>query len=467
VNAFTERSLGQSLPCRSKGVLDVGVGIVGDAGAVTGVKCSERLVDLVEQSLDAGDECGAVAFRQIRPAETPASEHQVAREEHPRSRVVETEVVVLVAGGVQGAVVVVAHGDCLTVPDSVVDEVVVGIEPPDVDVEGFDDGRDGTDVVGVRVRQDDCVESPRRVTAVVVSGRRRVTAVVVEATQLLANGGDGVEVVSRVDQDGSFAGDEKGVTGEHLSAGGEVRDHGGGEGGEGEPFSLPAGWRRPCAVDGSTITGGYWTHRAMWDENQPAGRVEMSDADRPVVLIVEDEPDVAETYRLWLDADYVVRMAHSGDEGLDELDESVDVVLLDRMMPGLSGDEVLERIRDRELDCRVAMVTAVEPDFDILEMGFDAYLCKPIKSDQLHETVENLIGRSEYDDLLQEYYSLVEKQATLEAAKSDAELTDNEEYGAVQERIDELQGDLSETLDGIDSDEDFIATLRGLNDFDE
>jgi DNA-binding response OmpR family regulator len=193
----------------------------------------------------------------------------------------------------------------------------------------------------------------------------------------------------------------------------------------------------------------------------------MSDADRPVVLIVEDEPDVAETYRLWLDGEYVVRMAHSGDEGLDELDESVDVVLLDRMMPGLSGDEVLERIRDRELDCRVAMVTAVEPDFDILEMGFDAYLCKPIKSDQLYETVENLIGRSAYDDLLQEYYSLVEKQATLEAAKSDAELTDKEEYVAVTERIDELQGDLSETLDGIDSDEDFIATLRGLNDFDE
>jgi len=193
----------------------------------------------------------------------------------------------------------------------------------------------------------------------------------------------------------------------------------------------------------------------------------MSDADTPVVLIVEDEPDVAETYRLWLEGDYEVRMAHSGDEGLEELDESVDVVLLDRMMPGLSGDEVLERIRDRALDCRVAMVTAVEPDFDILEMGFDAYLCKPIKSDQLYDTVENLLDRSEYDDLLQEYYSLVEKQATLEAAKSSAELTDNEEYRAVQDRIDELQGNLSTTLDGIDSDEDFIATLRGLDDLDE
>ena len=193
----------------------------------------------------------------------------------------------------------------------------------------------------------------------------------------------------------------------------------------------------------------------------------MSDADSPVVLIVEDEPDVAETYRLWLDGEYVVRMAHSGDEGLEKLDESVDVVLLDRMMPGLSGDEVLGRIRDRKLNCRVAMVTAVEPDFDILEMGFDAYLCKPIKSGQLLGTVETLLDRSEYDDLLQEYYSLVEKQATLEAAKGNAELADNEEYAAVQDRIDELQSGLSGALDGIDSDEDFIATLRGLDDLDE
>ena len=192
----------------------------------------------------------------------------------------------------------------------------------------------------------------------------------------------------------------------------------------------------------------------------------MSDADPPVVLIVEDEEDVAETYRLWLAGDYEVRMAHSGDEGLDRLDEAVDVVLLDRMMPGLSGDEVLERIRERDFDCRVAMLTAVEPDFDILEMGFDAYLCKPIKSDHLHGTIQNLLERSDYDDLLQEYYSLVEKQATLEGAKSSAELEESEDYRAIAERIDGLQTDLSDTLGGIDSDEDFIATLRGLDDFE-
>ncbi|WP_136686572.1 response regulator [Halorhabdus amylolytica] len=193
----------------------------------------------------------------------------------------------------------------------------------------------------------------------------------------------------------------------------------------------------------------------------------MSDSDPPVVLIVEDEPDVAETYNLWLQDEYEVRMAGNGSEALDLLDDDVDVVLLDRMMPGLSGDEVLERIRKSDSDCRVAMVTAVEPDFDILEMGFDSYLTKPIRSQELHETVSNLLERSTYDDLLQQYYSLVEKQATLEATKNSAELAESDEYERLTERVEELKGELSGTLGGVENDEDFIATLRELSNGDE
>lgn len=188
----------------------------------------------------------------------------------------------------------------------------------------------------------------------------------------------------------------------------------------------------------------------------------MTDSTAPVVLIVEDEPDVAETYNLWLKGEYEVRIAENGDEGLAKLDEDVNVVLLDRMMPGLSGDEVLERIRDRDLSCRVAMVTAVEPDFDILEMGFDAYLSKPIRSEELHDTVEKLLERSNYDDLLQEYYALVEKQATLETAKSGAELAESDEYEQLQGRIDELQDDLSQTMGGIKDDSDFITAIQQI-----
>jgi len=189
----------------------------------------------------------------------------------------------------------------------------------------------------------------------------------------------------------------------------------------------------------------------------------MSESDPPVVLIVEDEPDVAETYKLWLQSDYEVRMAQNGDKGLELLDETVDVVLLDRMMPGLSGDEVLDQIRSRELGCRVAMVTAVEPDFDILEMGFDAYLSKPIRSEQLHTTVTNLLERSEYDSMLQQYYALVEKQATLEATKSSAELAESEQYNELTAEIEQMRDGLSDTLGGIEDDDDFIATLRGLD----
>jgi len=184
----------------------------------------------------------------------------------------------------------------------------------------------------------------------------------------------------------------------------------------------------------------------------------------PVVLIVEDESDVAETYRLWLEDEYEVRIAHSGDEGIEQLDDAVDVVLLDRMMPGLSGDEVLEYIRTEELGCRVAMVTAVEPDFDILEMGFDTYLSKPVKGHELEETVANLLERSTYDSLLQEYYALVEKQATLQASKNRAELEGQEEFEELTERISDLRDELSDTLGGIEDDDDFIATLHRIED---
>lgn len=199
----------------------------------------------------------------------------------------------------------------------------------------------------------------------------------------------------------------------------------------------------------------------MWVEIKSSEQMPASD---PVVLIVEDEPDVAETYRLWLEDHYEVRTARNGDEGIEQLDEEIDVVLLDRMMPGLSGDDVLDFIRTEQLDCRVAMVTAVEPDFDILEMGFDAYLSKPVKSHELESTVSNLLERATYDTLLQEYYALVEKRATLETSKDRTQLESNDEYVDLKTRIGKLREELSETLGGIEDDDDFIATLRSIDD---
>ncbi|WP_338727546.1 response regulator [Haladaptatus sp. DJG-WS-42] len=148
----------------------------------------------------------------------------------------------------------------------------------------------------------------------------------------------------------------------------------------------------------------------------------------PVVLIVEDEPDIAEMYDIWLGNDYDSRFAANGAQALSHLDETVDVVLLDRRMPGMSGDEVLAEIRSRDVDCRVAMVSAVDPDVDIIEMGLDAYVVKPPTKDGLRDTIASLIERAPLDADVQEYYSLAARRNALEINNSRDELAELEAY---------------------------------------
>jgi DNA-binding response OmpR family regulator len=184
--------------------------------------------------------------------------------------------------------------------------------------------------------------------------------------------------------------------------------------------------------------------------------------DQSTVVVVDDEQDVADLYAMWLQDDYRVQSAYEGDAALDVLDESVDVVLLDRRMPGQSGDEVLEEIRDRELNCRVVMVTAVKPDFDILEMGFDDYLVKPVSKDDLHETVEQMLTRVDYGAKLQEYFSLVSKKSVLEAEKDLQSLHESDDYVELENRVERLRSDVDDTRDELDDHDDFVGAFQDL-----
>lgn len=186
------------------------------------------------------------------------------------------------------------------------------------------------------------------------------------------------------------------------------------------------------------------------------------DESKPTVLVVDDEADLSELYAVHLDDEYEVRTANSGEEALDVLDDSVDVVLLDRGMPGLDGDEVLRRIRDSELDCRVALVTAFDPEFDIVEMGFDAYVCKPVSRRVLRETVSVLLRRHEYDSHVRKYFSLLSKRAVLEQEKTAAELSTNDVYADLCTEIDERRGRTNRLLDEFD-EEDFLVAFHDLN----
>jgi DNA-binding NtrC family response regulator len=89
------------------------------------------------------------------------------------------------------------------------------------------------------------------------------------------------------------------------------------------------------------------------------------------VPVVDDEPDNAESDELWLREAHDVRVATSGEDALDALDDAINVGLLDRLVPDLSGDEVVAEIADRDVDAGVVLITAVDPDIDIVNLEFD------------------------------------------------------------------------------------------------
>ncbi|SFS98258.1 response regulator transcription factor [Halostagnicola kamekurae] len=157
-------------------------------------------------------------------------------------------------------------------------------------------------------------------------------------------------------------------------------------------------------------------------------------ATSPTVLIVEDERLLGELFETWLESAYTVRVANDGEQALEMLDDEVSMALLDRRMPGLSGDAVLDEIRNRGYDFPVAMVTAVDPDFDIVEMRFDDYLVKPVSRETLLDLVDSLITLPSYTDAVQQYFQLSTKKAALEANKSQAELNSSEEYEKLLEK---------------------------------
>lgn len=103
------------------------------------------------------------------------------------------------------------------------------------------------------------------------------------------------------------------------------------------------------------------------------------------VLVVEDEVRLARLLRETLTrAGWIVDLAHDGNEGLLQARAGdYDVVVLDRMLPGLSGERVLERLRTSGHDVPVVMLTASDADDDqvgALRLGADDYVTKPFST---------------------------------------------------------------------------------------
>lgn len=181
--------------------------------------------------------------------------------------------------------------------------------------------------------------------------------------------------------------------------------------------------------------------------------------DGATVLVVDDEPDLVSLYAAWLADSYDVRRATGGEEAIAALEESFDVALLDRRMSGISGDDVVAEIRDRGIDCRIAMITAVDPDVDILDMAIDDYLVKPVDEHDLRATVEVLLQRRRYDERSREFFRLAAKRAAIESA--DGDHVDDPEYRELIDRMEALRESIDATLEEL-APADYEAAFRDL-----
>ncbi len=116
------------------------------------------------------------------------------------------------------------------------------------------------------------------------------------------------------------------------------------------------------------------------------------------MLVVEDEQRLADTVRRGLElAGFVVQLAHSGTDGLWlAVEDDFDVIVLDIMLPGMSGYEVLRRLRARDVTTPVLMLTAKDGDYeqaDALDLGADDYLTKPFSFVVLIARLRALVRR--------------------------------------------------------------------------
>lgn len=146
------------------------------------------------------------------------------------------------------------------------------------------------------------------------------------------------------------------------------------------------------------------------------------------VIVVDDEAALAELTAIWVREKWPCEIAHNAEEALDILDDTFDIALLDRRMPGMSGDELLLEIRDSIEDIQVMMVSSVDPDLDIIEMPFDHYLPKPVDRDSLQSAIEKLLVRRTYPTKAQEYFAAISKIEVLEDANPYDYLVEDDRY---------------------------------------
>jgi len=116
------------------------------------------------------------------------------------------------------------------------------------------------------------------------------------------------------------------------------------------------------------------------------------------ILIVEDEPNIAEVVSLYLErADFTVRVARDGEAALKSLEQHIpDLIIMDLMLPEMDGFTITRWLRERS-NVPIIMLTARRDEIDRitgLELGADDYVVKPFSPQELVSRVRAVLRRT-------------------------------------------------------------------------
>ena len=121
------------------------------------------------------------------------------------------------------------------------------------------------------------------------------------------------------------------------------------------------------------------------------------------IMIVDDEETICEALSAWFAKDgYQVETAYSGSSALARIqDKPFDVYLLDIKMPGMNGIELLSRLKEKQPDAMVIMITAhgsIQTAVEAMKLGASDYLCKPFDPDELSLLMERVMTTKALQD---------------------------------------------------------------------
>ena len=118
------------------------------------------------------------------------------------------------------------------------------------------------------------------------------------------------------------------------------------------------------------------------------------------LLLVDDDIEIVTLLKELLELEgFIIEIAHSGKEALDKINNTIDLVLLDVMMPGDNGFSALTEIR-RRYTIPVILLTAKDNDLDKiigLELGADDYIIKPFNDRELIARIRATLRRKLWD----------------------------------------------------------------------